>query len=136
MEGGENDRLRHDLRRLGHWALEGVILWQLFGLGRLTMPLTARSSWICPSIMARSANERESSIMGVKAVIPDLHNFDGDIKATKRQWYAPCCWACLLQKINQKQNIPSTSPAIHGLSQEIVQTQRPILCLLLWVIPF
>ena len=39
---------------------------------------------------------------GVKAVIPDLRNFDGDIKATKRQWYAPCCWVCLLQLIKKK----------------------------------
>ena len=31
-----------------------------------------------------------------------------------------------------KQNIPYTSPAIHGLTQEPVQTHGPILCLLLW----
>ena len=31
-----------------------------------------------------------------------------------------------------KQNIPYTSPAIHGLSQEPVQTHGPILHLLLW----
>ena len=31
-----------------------------------------------------------------------------------------------------KQNIPYTSPAIHGLSQKPVQTHTPILHLLLW----
>ena len=31
-----------------------------------------------------------------------------------------------------KQNIPHTSPAIHGLCQEPVQTHGPILRLLLW----
>ena len=73
------------------------MLWEGFGLGGLTMLLTAGTSWGSLSMMAKSANERVSRILGVKAVIPDLRNFDWDIKARKRQGYAPCSWVCLLQ---------------------------------------
>ena len=79
-----NDGLRRNLRRLGHWALDGPMVWQGFGLGGLTSLLTAWSSWGSPSMMARSANERESRILGMEAVIPDLHNFDGDVKARNK----------------------------------------------------
>ena len=84
-----NDGLRHDLRRLGHWALEGLRLWQGFGLGGFTSLFTVRSSLGSPSMMATSANGRESRLFRVEAVIPDLRIFDGDIKARKRQGYTP-----------------------------------------------
>jgi len=84
-----NDGLRRDLRRLGHWALEGLRLWQGFGLGGFTSLFTVRSSLGSPSMMATSANGRESGLFRVKAVIPDLRIFDGDIKARKRQGYTP-----------------------------------------------
>ena len=59
-----NDGMRYDLRRLGHWELEGLGLWQGFGLGVLTSPFTVLSSLGAPSVMATSANGRESRLLG------------------------------------------------------------------------
>ena len=84
-----NDGLRCDLQRLGHWALEGLRLWQGFGLGGLTSLFTVWSSLGSPSMTATSANGREPRLFEVEAIIPDLHIFDGDIKARKRQGYTP-----------------------------------------------
>ena len=84
-----NDGLRCDLQRLGHWALEGLRLWQGFGLGGLTSPFTVWPSLGSPSLTATSANGREPRLFEVEAIIPDLHIFDGDIKARKRQGYTP-----------------------------------------------
>ena len=86
-----NDGLRRGLRRLGHWALEGHRLWRGFGLRGLTLPFTVWSSLGSPSIVATSANERESRCLGMEAVIPDLRMFEEDIKARKRQGCAPGC---------------------------------------------
>jgi hypothetical protein len=44
-----------------------------------------------PSMMATSANGRESRLFRVEAVIPDLRNFDSYVKARKRQGCAPGC---------------------------------------------
>ena len=73
----------------------------------------------------------------MEEVIPDLHIFDGDIKARKRQGYTPgveTVYYTHTQSHTHKQ--PYTSPAIHGLSHEPVQTHGPILHLLLWTILF
>ena len=86
-----NDGMRYDLRRLGHWELEGLGLWQGFGLGVLTSPFTVLSSLGAPSVMATSANGRESRLFGVEAIIPDLCIFDSYIKARIRQGCAPSC---------------------------------------------
>ena len=56
--------------RLGHWALEGLMLWEGFGLGGLTMLLTAGTFWGSPSMMAKSANERVSRILGGEGSYP------------------------------------------------------------------
>ena len=103
--------------------------------GGLTSPFTVLSSMGSPSMMATSENGRESRLFGVEAVIPDLRIFDGDIKARKRQGYAPSVEAvCYTHTHTHTQ--PYTSPAIHGLSYDPVQTHGPILRLLLWTILF
>ena len=117
--------------------MEGLRLWQGFGLGGLTSLFTVLSSLGSPSMMATSANGRESRLFRVEAVIPDLRIFDGDIKARKRQGYTPgveTVYYTHTQSHTHKQ--PYTSPAIHGLSHEPVQTHGPILRLLLWTILF
>ena len=63
-EGDVNDGMKCDLRRLGHWALEGLGLWQGFSLGGLTSPFTVLSSLGSPSMMATYENGRESRLLG------------------------------------------------------------------------
>ena len=58
-----NDGMKCDLRRLGHWAVEGLRLWQGFGLGGSTSPFTVLSSLGSPSVMATSLNEKESRLL-------------------------------------------------------------------------
>ena len=50
--------------RLEHWALEVLGLWQGFGLGGPTSPFTVLSSLGAPSVMATSANGRDSRLLG------------------------------------------------------------------------
>ena len=71
-----------------------------------------------------SENGRESRVFGVEAVIPDLRIFDGDIKARKRQGYAPgveTVYSTKLKKTNthtkKPHNISYTIPVTDGLSQ-------------------
>ena len=59
-----NDGMKCDLQRLEHWALEGLGLWQGFGLGGSTLLFTVLSSLGAPSVMATSANGRESRLLG------------------------------------------------------------------------
>ena len=73
----------------------------------------------------------ESKALGVGVILLDLHIFGGDIKAKKAR-VCPRLLSLSFPLNETKQNIPYTSPAIHGLSQEPVQTHGPILCLLLW----
>ena len=73
----------------------------------------------------------------MEEVIPDLHIFDGDIKARKRQGYTPgvetVYYTHTHTHTHTHTNIqPYRSPAIHGLSHEPVQTHGPVLHLLLW----
>ena len=77
-----NHAMRCDLRRLGHWALEGLGLWQGFGLGGITSPFTVLSSLGSPSVMATTANGRESRLLvwGDSSRTP---YFGRDIKAKK-----------------------------------------------------
>ena len=134
-----NDGLGHDLRRLGHWVLERLRLWQGFVLGGLTSLFTILSSLGSPSVKETSENGRESRLFGVEAVIPDLRIFDGDIKARKRQGYAPgvetVCYTHTHTHTHTHTQ-PYTSSAIHGLSYDPVQTHGPIPRLLLWTILF
>ena len=76
-------------------------------------------------------------VFRVEAVIPDLRIFDGDIKARKRQGYTPGVETVYYTHTHtHTHEQPYTSPAIHGLSHEPVQTHGPTLCLLLWTILF
>ena len=84
-----NDGLRRDLQRLRQFGLEGLRLWQGFGLGGLTSSFTVLSSLGSPFVKETSENGRESRLFRVDAVIPDLCNFDSHIKVRKRQGCAP-----------------------------------------------
>ena len=84
-----NDGLRRDLQRLRQFGLEGLRLWQGFGLGGLTSSFTVLSSLGSPFVKETSENGRESRLFRMEAVIPDFCIFDGDIKARKSQGYAP-----------------------------------------------
>ena len=86
-------------------------------------------------MLATSANGRESRLFRVEAVISDLRIFDGDIKARKRQGYTPGVETVYYTHTHTHTQ-PYTSPAIHGLSHEPVQTHGPILHLLLWTTLF
>ena len=138
-----NDGLRRDLQRLRQFGLEGLRLWQGFGLGGLTSSFTVLSSLGSPFVKETSENGRESRLFRVEAVIPDFCIFDGDIKARKRQGYAPGVETVYYTHTHthththtQTHTQPYTSPATHGLSYEPLQTHGSILCLLLWTILF
>ena len=123
-ERGENDGLRRDHQRLGHWALEGLRLCQVVGLGRLTSLFTARSSWGSPSMLATSANGRESRLFGVEAVIPDICIFDSYIKARIRQGCSPSCWACLHHKSKDKTTTKRKKKNTHIQAQPFTDCPR------------
>ena len=75
-------------------------------------------------MMATSENGRESRLFRVEAVIPNHCIFVGDIKARKRQGYAPgveTVYSTKLKKTNthtkKPHNISYTIPVTDGLSQ-------------------
>ena len=115
-----NHAMRCDLRRLGHWALEGLGLWQGFGLGGITSPFTVLSSLGSPSVMATTANGRESRLLvwGDSSRTP---YFGRDIKAKKCTSVSQVAEA--VYSTNLKKKIPYACPATGSLSQEPVQTQ-------------
>ena len=99
--------------------MEGLRLWQGFGLGGLTSPFTVLSSMGSPSMMATSANGRESRLFRVEAVIPDLRNFDSYIKAKKKAGVCPRLLS-LSTPLNENKtkhsiNKPSHSQSVSGI---------------------
>ena len=123
-----NDGMRCDLRRLGHWELEGLGLWQGFGLGVLTSPFTVLSSLGAPSVMATSANGRESRLLGWGNSSRPPY-FGRDIKAQKSTSVSLVVEAVYSTKFKKKKTtIPYACPATDGLSLEPVQNQgfRPM----------
>ena len=138
-ERGENDGLRHDLQRLGRWALEGLRLHK--GLGWEDSP---RHSLFClpwallPWWQHLWMEESQGS-SGWMQLFQTSITLIVTLKPEKGRGVSQVAEPVYSTKWKQnktKQNIPYASPAIHRLSQEPVQTHRPILHLLLWTTLF
>ena len=99
------------------------------GLGVLTSPFTVLSSLGAPSVMATSANGRDSRLLGWGNSSRPPY-FGWDIKAKKSTSVSLVVEAVYSTKLKKKKKktIPYACPATDGLSPEPVQTQgfRPM----------
>ena len=127
-----NHAMRCDLRRLGHWALEGLGLWQGFGLGGITSPFTVLSSLGSPSVMATTANGRESRLLvwGDSSRTP---YFGRDIKAKKCTSVSQVAEAVYSTNLKKKKSHMHAQPLAVSL-RSLCKPRDPILRLLLWII--
>ena len=138
-ERGENDGLRHDLRRLGHWALEGLRLWQRFGVEDSPRHSLFCLPWALLPWWQHLRMEESQGSSGWRQLFQTSVTLIVTSKLEKGRGVPQVAEPVYSTKWKQnktKQNIPYASPAIHRLSQEPVQTHRPILHLLLWTTLF
>ena len=99
--------------------------------GGLTSPFTVLSSMGSPCMLATSVNGRDQDSSGWMQLFQTSVTLIVTSKLEKGRG-VPQVLSLSFPLNETKQNIPYTSPAIHGLTQEPVQTHGPILCLLLW----
>ena len=96
--------------KAGAFGIRGTQLRARVWPGRIHLAVHCLSSLGSPSMKETSENGRESRLFGVEAVIPNHCIFVGDIKARKRQGYAPGVETVYSTKLKKNKNTHKKPP--------------------------